>query len=92
MSPPYTTLNDVHYNGSDHTNLNMPNTLLSEAAKLRNDSDEIFLAPYDFELPMMKSPKRTDIMFIKNMIMNCLVIRSSLSDEFSILYSLSCSN
>lgn len=78
-------MNDVHYKGSDHKNLKMPNTLLSEAAKLRNDSEDIFLAPYDFELPMMKSPKRTDIMFIMKMRMNCLVISSSLSDEFSIL-------
>jgi hypothetical protein len=70
MSPPYTFLKEVHCNGNDHKNLNIPKTLLKDAARLKNDSEGMLAAPYDFELPMMKSPKSTDSRFIKNMSMN----------------------
>lgn len=63
-------MKEVHCNGSDHKNLKIPNTLLNDAARLKNDSDGILAAPYDFELPMMKRPNKTESKFIENMSLN----------------------
>lgn len=87
----YTALKPYFYKGRDHKNLNIPNTLLKDAARLRNDSSFNFSSPYDFELPMTKRPKRTVMRFNENIVINYLVLSRSRSDDSSMAWSLSCS-
>lgn len=83
-STPYTTLNEYFSMKNDQTSLNILKILAIVAAMVKNSSLPIVACPYAYELPIMKSPIRTEKKLMINISRNCLVFKSDSKDAWSI--------